>query len=304
MRIRRIMLLILVAMISFVFISCNKENTPNATKEPQKTPVETSDATPTKESEETPDPATPEPTESLPKLDQSQLGKPQKDAIVVFEDYFEDGQYNPEVIMRYQKYYGIIDDRLYLSYIGVSDEWFNAAQSYSPAVYSEFDDKISQYEYHITFQTSYPDSNKDPWMGCIVGIRVYEPSGDDYKPSDADSGLYLSVTENTELVLYHGVPGHWPKGACKINIPVSFKETHKLTIVDAKGLIYYYVDTEAGENTLFMRVDMTGDNLIVYDAEGNEVYKAANNLKDQTGVLKLFNHFAKTIVDEVVIKYR
>jgi hypothetical protein len=294
MRIKRILLLILIGMVSLVFISCNKQNTPGTTKEPQNTPSETKEVTTTKEPEETP-----EPTESLPKLDESQLGKPQEDAIVVFEDNFEDGQYSPEAIVRYQKYYGIIDDRLYLSYIGTTDEWFDAAQTYAPGVYCDFDETISQYEYHITFQTSYPDSRQEVWMGCIVGIRVYEPGGEDYKPSDLDSGLYLSVTESNELVLYHGVPAHWPKGACKINVPVSFKETHKLTIVDANGLVYYYADDE-----LFMHVDMVGDELIVYDGEGNEIYKAANNLKDQTGVLKLFNHFAKTIVDEVVIKYR
>lgn len=291
MKVKNVITVVLSLLLVFLLVACGgKENLPNETESPKPPSPEPTIADKTQE---------PKATDIIEATKEPESGER-----VIFEDYFTGGELSDEAIIRYQKYYGIVDENLYLSYIGESSEWFDAAQSYAPDVYCGFLDGVNEYEYSIKLQTSYSDNHQADWIGCIIGVRVYEPAGEDYRPSDADSGLYVSILEDNHIVLYHGISTQWPKGACKVDLPEGFKDPHTLTIVDKKGLISYYMDSNDKERVLFMSVDMTGDNLIVKDANNDTVYSAENNLKDQVGYLKLFNHFAKTIVEEITIKSR
>lgn len=296
------LLILLSLTLALVLTSCKEgEQDPKstATKAPANTTGTSATAVPTLEPTAAPTTA---PTPAKEPLG-DKLGLPQDDAEVIFFDDYEEGMASTESVFRYSNGHEVVDGKLYLSiYGGVPVE---RADTYAVDYYCEAGKDYEQYQFHLTFKTSHDKADNNPWMAAIVGVRVYEPSGGSSFPKDEDSGLYIAVTQNNKIVFYHGNPGHWPSGACRLDIPQGFGETSELCIVDTGNRIYYYQAPQGGERVLFMTIDVSGDQLIVYDSQGNEVYSAENNLKqDKGGYFKIFNHFGKTEIDEFSIKAR
>ncbi len=245
---------------------------------------------------------TPEPT-NLPPLQEDQLGVPQDDAEVVYYDNFEDGYISPEALFRYNNGHQVVENQLYLSYY--RDANVELADSYAADIYCEVKDDINQYQFHLKFKTSHEKAEKSPWMSALIGVRVYEPQGGGFLPKDENSGLYIAVTQFGKILLFHGIPSHWPTGACSIDIPQGFGEMGELTIVDTGNKIYFYQSVSETERKLFLSIDVGGDTLKVYNSNNEEVYSAENNLKqDKGGYFKIFNHFGRTVIDEFSIKKR
>jgi hypothetical protein len=293
-------LILSIVLISLVFFGCQKD----IEKDPSPTPSPTETEKVDKTDAPTPEPTeekTPEPTkEPLPG---EQLGIPQDDAEIIYLDDFVDNYINPEALFRYNNGHEVVEEQLYLStYKGVPVE---LVDTYSPDYYCEAKvDGISQVQFHLRFKTSHERAEKDPWMSAVIGVRVYEPMGNSFKPSDEDSGMYMAVTQFNKILVYHGIPGQWPRGAFSMEIPNGFGEMCELVIVDTGDKLFYYQKLEGSELTLFMTIELS-DQIKCFDADGNEVYSADNNLKeDKGGYFKIFNHFGRTVIDEFSIKVR
>lgn len=285
--------------ITMVFHGCSNNEEPSATSTPQATEVVGETDSPTPEPTEAP---TPEPTKEP--LKEEQLGIPQEDAEVIYLDDYADGYISNDAIFRYKDGHEIVDDQLYLSiYNGNPVE---RAETYAANIYCEAKkDGISQYQFHLKFKTSHEKAENNPWMSSIIGVRVYEPLGNSFQPKDENSGIYIATTQFNKIIVYHGIPSHWPQGAFSLSIPEGFGEMSELTIVDTGDKIFYYQTLGNSDQKLFMTIDLSTDLLIAYDAEGNEVYSAENNLKDDKGgYFKIFNHFGRTVIDEFSIKVR
>lgn len=306
---RKILFLLLICLTTLVTIlsGCkggdkNTSETPTVKPNATSTPAGTGTTV-------TPQPttaATPEPETTNVPLTGDQLGKPQADSKILFEDQFKDNLPQPETIFRFTKAHEIVDEQLYLStYGGVPVEY---AETYAPDIYGEVKDNINQIEYFITFKTEHQHAENSYWMAAFVGIRVYEPTGGDYRPNDPDSGLYVAFTQHNKAVLYHGnhesTGKKWEVGVVSVNLPKGFKDMQTLAIVDTGNKVFYYTE-DAGNYTLFLSVDLSGDKIKAYDASGAMIYEADNNLKDNPGgYFKVFNHFGRTVIDSVVIKER
>lgn len=297
--IKKTILVVFVLMLFMVFVACNKEGNIEVSLEPTlEISVEPTGEATTKPSLE----STAEPT---PKevLDKDDVGKPQEDAEVLYYDDFVDGYISSEVLFRYNKGHEVVNDQLYLSRYG--GENVELVDTYSPDYYCEVGGDYSQFQFHLTFKTSHEKAEKDPWMSTMVGVRVYEALGESSKPNEVNSGLYIALTQVNKLILYHGLPQHWPQGACKVDIPRGFGEMTQLIIVDTGEKIYFYQESEEEERLLFLSVDIGGEILKVFNSANEEVYSADNNLQNEKGgYFKIFNHFGRVVIDSFEIKYR
>lgn len=258
---------------------------PDATSNPVPTPSQKPNATPTPTGGE---------------LVNVELGIPNENSEEIFSDIFD--EIHPEVSLRYKYGYYLKDNTFRFD--------TTLAMYYMPYIEMFFDENILQYEVSVKFSTKFP-ANKNPtndpskwntWMFPHFGVSVYD-LGDGYNCADEDSGLWMGITDKDVATIFHGVPSHWPKGACKITLPESFSEEHTLTIIqDYRGIVNYYMNTADNDLTLICKIDMSGDTLTVSDAAGETVYSAPNNLKGQEGYFKIFNHFGDTIMSNVTIK--
>lgn len=161
------------------------------------------------------------------------------------------------------------------------------------------DDKVLEYEMSIRFSVEC-SNKKNPDARMFIGTHVYDV-GMGYHPKDIDSGLWLGIDNTQEAVIMHGISSQWPLGVCNIKLPVSFTKEHTLTIVNRKGVLCYYVNTNENELSLFCKIDVSCDILKVFDGTDNCVYAAPNNLKGQDGYLKIFSNYCHTLVTDVAI---
>ena len=299
---KKYLLITLLLIFTLAFVACKSEN-PDNTVQPTASPKQQITNAPTNEVKPTATQVTtPSPTK-LPSLGNDDIGIPQDDAEVIYFDDYEDGFISPEAMFRYNNGHQIVDNQLYLSYFGGAN--VEMADAYSPDIYCEVKDDISQYQFHLKFKTSHEKAEKNPWMSAMIGVRVYEPQGGSYQPKEENSGLYIAVTQFGKILVYHGVTSHWPAGACSVNIPQGFGEMSELIIVDTGNKIYFYQSVSETERKLFLTVDIGGDTLKVYNSSNEEVYSAVNNLiQDKGGYFKIFNHFGRTVIDELLIKQR
>lgn len=209
---------------------------------------------------------------------------------------------------RFNDGHEIVNEQLYLSMR--NGEPVQLADTYSPDIYSEAKGDINQIEYFIKFKTEHPDAkvDKNHFMAAFIGVRVYEPFGGVYRPNDEDSGIYIAFTQNNYAVLYHGnhtaTGKKWEEGVVGFELPVGFADFQTLAIVDTGDKIFYYL-AESDNYTLFLSIDVSGDKIMAYNSANELIYEADNNMKENPGgYFKIFNHFARTVIDSVVIKER
>jgi hypothetical protein len=217
---------------------------------------------------------------------------------LVYYDGFEDNKANPKAIFRFNAWHKIENEQLYMGFNINDNDWGEAAEAYIANQRLDFDEENKKYEYVVKFNSN--GFRNDLWYSCMVGIRVAGNDKNDFKPGDANSGLYVGIAHTNKAVVYHG-SGGWPGGAFSIDIPANFAETNTLYIVDDNDTVRYYMDTPEEPRVLFLSIKISGDMLTAYDKDDNIIYEAANNLKGQTGYFKIFSHSTKTIVDSIEI---
>ncbi|MGI6528348.1 MAG: hypothetical protein ACOX3J_01380 [Clostridia bacterium] len=217
---------------------------------------------------------------------------------LIYVDDFSGNQANPKAIFRFNAWHKIENEQLYMGFNTNDNDWGDAAEAYIANEKFEFDEEHEKYEYVVKFKSN--GFRNDLWYSCMVGIRVAGNDKNNFKPADSNSGLYIGIAHTNKAVVYHG-GGGWPGGAFTVDIPANFAETNTLYIVDDNDIISYYMDTPEETRVLFLSIKISGDKLVAYDKDSNVIYEADNNLKDQVGYFKIFNHSTKTIVDSIEI---
>lgn len=258
--------------------------------------------TPTEEAERTPTP-TPKPTAtpapSPRPLSEEQKGIPQEESEEIFKDEFKDNQISAEAVTRgTTEVHSIIDEKLYLSHDGVDfvDNW----ETYAPDYYLTVGETHSQYEFFIDLQTTFNNSNQ--WMSCFLGARVQQNSGDGGIATDPSAGFWVAICKDRATV-YPGSTGQWHQGLAQITLPESAETMHTYIIVDDGQCLYYYMVLSSGERHLLLKADVSGEKIIITNADGEKILECDNLIQDNTGgYFKIFNHMGNTIVDKIVIK--
>ena len=288
-----IITIVLSLVLLFALSACKNEGgdsdpTPTPTKEVERT------ATPTP-----PPTATPAPT---PKpLPDEQKGIPQEDAEEIFRDEFENDMISAEAQTRggALDFYAVVDGQLKLSHDGSNyiDNW----DSYAPDFYLTVGEEHNQYEFYVDLETNFGDPDS-VWMGCFLGARVTDSSGDGSIPTNPNAGFFVAISE-TQATIYPGSEGQWHEGLASVELPEPASEMHTYIIIDDGTCLYYYVVLSNGERHLLLKADVSGDETIVTDNNGEEILRCDNYIKGYTGgFFKLFNHMGYTVVDKVVLK--
>lgn len=294
MKLKKFFVVLSAVLCVFILISCSKDSGPASTDKPQATATKGPTAVPT----EAPTPA---PTkEPLPA---GELGLPSDKSEVVFTTDFS-GDELDELVLSKDDAYSIKDGKLYISSRD-NGETFGGWTTITPDV-DCYPKDAYQWEFHIDFQSYYPaDTGDAPWMATIIGARVANYTS---AIADMDDGIWVGFTHRNSVTVYPsgsstGSMKWWPAGAVTVSIPEGFSEMRKLVIVDTGDSLYYYMTTSANERVLILKIDITEDNIIVYDGQGNEKKKVDNYLDMEEGNhFKIFNHMAAAVVDSMTIK--
>lgn len=291
---KRLFLILTLFLLATIIVGCGSDPKPVPTQVP------TAEATkaPTQAPTTAPTQAPTQAPEGTPSADPGvELGVPNEGAFELFCDNFEgSGQIlHDEAVTRYKFGYEVKENEFI----------FNTqyANFYMPNIMMPMEKDLLQYEIYMTFSTNYPDT-KEPgkaWFCPYIGVRVYD-LGEGYNPQHENSGLWIRINDTKTAKISHGLVSQWPDGGCEVALPEDFTTEHTLTIIDVQGVIYYYMNTAEKDRVLICKVDITGANLIVYDAAGEKIYEAENNLLYQEGYFKVFNHFGDTVISNVTIK--
>lgn len=288
---RKLIIFILIAVCIFALAACDKEEGKNdATSSP--TPV----PTPTAEPTEAPTPA---PTkEPLP---EGELGLPSEKSEVIYFTDFSDDDIEGNLLIQNGEF-SITNGKFYLCSKDGGETW--ASWGGLTPDFACYPSEAHQWEFHLEFQSTYPAESGDaPWMATIIGARVCN-----YLSSiaDTDDGIWVGFTERDSITVYpsgSNTEKYWPAGAVKVNIPEGFGDMKKLVLVDTGESIFYYMNTAEEETVLILRIDISEEEIKVFNGEGNEVYKTDNYLDMQEGNhFKIFNHMAATVIGSLAIK--
>jgi hypothetical protein len=275
-------LLSLLVVAALVFTACDKEDTG-----PKETPEPTEVATKAPTPEPTPTP-TPKPTvEPIP---EDKKGFPQEDAEELFKDTFDEEDFGNYLTLQ-GSYMAVEDGKLI-----ITEHW----SAYSPIVDYQLGVEHSQYQMSVTFSAS---SGTSPWSSLFVGCR-----GPEGNVTIADKIGYFWVAFNKDAKahvypggggVYHGE--QWNLKYFTIDLPEDFTENHTVTVVDCGDIIAYYMNTAEEDYYLILKVTFEGEELVIHDHDGNEIWREENMLQEE-GSFLFFNHYCASLVDEIVVK--
>lgn len=241
---------------------------------------------------------TPKPTkEPLP---EGERGKPSEKSEVAYENDFIEEDLDGTLLVT-TNIYSFKDGKLILNSEDGGRTW-DGWNSLTPDIdCNTFD--THQWEFHIEFESRFPEDVTSPWIATIIGARV-----SDYVSSIAntDDGIWVAFTENNQITVFPSgarTKEYWPDGAVTVDIPEGFGEMRKLVIVDTGDSLYYYMNTAEEENVLILKIDINESEIKVFDANGEELCKAENFLDMDLGNhFKVFSHFAYTFIDSIAVK--
>lgn len=75
-----------------------------------------------------------------------------------------------------------------------------------------------------------------------------------------------------------------------------------LILVDTGPSLFYYIDKD-GENLLLLRIDITDEEVIIFNDQGDKKYREVNYLNmDMGSYFKVFTHSSGTAIDYMAIK--
>lgn len=289
-------IVILICVLSIILLaSCNKVDNKES---PTATPENTITTRPTVEV--TPGP-TGEPTPSKEPLPENELGLPSEKAEIVYENNFDD----EDVLLYFQKNLYSIDNGIL--YLGSDDngETWKDWDCISP-LFEANTSEAYQWEFHMKFKAYYArETSMTPWHTTLVGARIANFAG---SIASGDDGIWVGFSKKNTAVVYPSgshkdSEGYWPAGAVTIDIPEGFEESKNLIVVDTGDSLFYYIDTANESNVLILRIDITEDEILVYDSEGNQKHKSPNYLDMEYGYyFKVFNHNAGLEVDRLILK--
>lgn len=285
----KVLLILCMLLISLLIITgCGEKTDDNkSTKEPTTVPTVAVTEVPT------PSP-TPKPT--IAPISEDQKGVPQKNAIVLFEDKFDDDDIEDDFFLLQGDYIAIEDGKLNLL-----ENWVALA----PIVDYALGVDHSQYELELIYQVAEIAEN-NPWISLFVGCRG--PIGGNPVIATENGMFWVAFNGSTKAYIYPGGSGNYKDGGAwntkyfEIDLPEAFVDkAHKITVVDCGDVICYYMNTESEEQYLIVKVLFEGDELICYGNDGTEIWREENLLADE-GSFTLFNHYAQTLIEDIVVK--
>lgn len=290
---KTIIICILVLLCVFAISSCDQKKDTKNDPTPQSTDTATPGPTPVPTESSTPKPT----KEPLPS---EELGKPSDKSEVIYENDFFEEDLDDTLLVTYNVY-SFKDGKIILNSEdgGKSFKGWNAL---TPDI-DCFPSDAYQWEFHIEFETEFPENDTSSWMATIIGARV---SNYVSAIANTDDGIWVAFTENNKVTVFPSASRtkeYWPAGAVAVDIPEGFGEMKKLVVVDTGDSLYYYMNTAEEENVLILRIDIDEDYITVFNASGEEVFKADNFLDMEMGNhFKIFSHFAHTYIDSLAIK--
>ncbi len=176
--------------------------------------------------------------------------------------------------------------------------------SYNP--YNQY-----QYEIHLSvasvanrsYLNMYDSSEHN---GAHVGVRL---PASNHNPTKA-GGIWLCFSDSAFATLFTGVgcgPNlHgtlWSEVMARVQLPVTFAQARRISVVDAGDVIKYYMYPGDGTRYLVcsIRVDTTYNQICVRDAAGKMFFCGITNLEN-SGYFSVWSHHASTTVLDVYMQ--
>lgn len=284
----KILLVLSVIMIcALLFAACDSEKKPpEATEAPTAKPTNTPTPVPT---------PTPTPKPTVAPISEEKKGVPQKDAVVLFEDKFDEDNLD-DLYFRAQGENMVVED----GKLTIPTNW----SSFMPDVNYNLGIDHSQYEMTLTYE-SIDGSDFNPWSSLFVGSRC--PLDGNPKIATEDGMFWVAFNGSAKAHVYPGGGGTyngtaWNLKYFEVELPEDFiGKPHKITVVDCGDVICYYMNTADQEYYLIVKVLFEGDELVCYGNDGSEIWRETNMLPAE-GSFHFFNHYGRTIIDDIVIK--
>ncbi len=246
-----------------------------------------------------PEGPTPTPKVTAAPLPEDQKGIPQEDAEILYDEQFENNMLCDDTLASNDNGYTITDGKLTF---GV-DQWYALV----PDFYCETGADYNQFEYYIDLSSQYgPDPSADghgTYMACLIGVRVN--TTDNTGIPTQDTGYWISASHSRELIVYpsgNNTSGYWPDGGFRISLEDGFMDMKHLLITDCGDQLFFYILSEDGTRSLFLRAEIGAKEIKSYDKDGNLLNTSDNLLTDNGGYLWLFNHYGNTTVERIAIK--
>lgn len=282
---KKLIVLCLILVFTLVFASaCKKDGEKSA--DPTATPTQEATATP----EPTP---TKEPGPTLKPITAEEKGKPHKDAEVLISEDFEDGEISEtEFFIKYPEYMDIAD-----GIMSITREWSAVSPEYS----YELGTKHNQYEFSTKFKISHLQGDA-PHVAYWIGARV--PTVE--RTADYPGGFWLAINYSKTINVYPSGDNFpdaqsWAQKYFSITVPEGFDTEHTVTVIDTGDALYFYMDTADNENYLILKAEFDGEDLLVYDKDGNQIWAGENGVNEDTQ-FSIFSHRSKTHTDIITLK--
>ena len=242
-------------------------------------------------------------TEPLEPFYEEGPGRPDPSSEIVYEERFRGNRLSDDTVMG-----NIYSESDYAIENGLLTFATDTAHSLAIDIPLTAGGEYRQIEYYIDFSacfgSSLPNDTGATWMACFVGVRLDTV---DANPFNEDGGYWLAVLQGRHILVYpSGMAANetWPAGEFEAMLGPgeSFFVINQLLIVDTGDELYFYfVPKKSGELSLFLRVEIAGEEIKSYDKDG-ALLNVSDNYLGKGGYLKLFNHFAETYVEKIVIK--
>lgn len=285
---KKLTILSLLLVLTLVFATACKKDDP--TVDPTATPkaTEQSTAAPTTE---------PQPTEvpgpTMRPISEEEKGKPQKDAEVLIQEDFEDGQISDtEFFIKYPENLDIAD-----GIMSITRDWSAVSPEYGYGLGSEH----NQYEFSTKFRISHLQGDA-PHVAYWIGARAPEVE----RTADYPGGFWLAFNYSKSICVYPGGDNFpdvesWALKYFTITAPESFDTEHTVTVVDTGDAVYYYMNTAEEEYYLLLKAVFDGSDLLVYDHNGTEIWGGENAVNEDPQ-FSIFSHRSKTHTDIITLK--
>lgn len=286
------LIFVLLLVLIFTLVACDRPvDEPVATTAPV-----AANETPSPEPTDEPTPA---PTKEP--LAEGELGKPSDKSELVYEGDFTQGDLD-ENLLSQRGSYSVENGKLYIT-SSDGGESFAGWDCITPDFDCYPDDAI-QWEFHLNFRSShYHTDPMGAWYATVIGARV---SNYVTAIADTDDGIWVAFNQGNKCMVYPSGSkslGLWPSKGLSINIPEGFGEAKTIIIVDTGDSLFYYMITSENEEVLILKIDITEDEIVVFDGEGVEKKRQDNYLEMDEGYhFKIFTHMSATTVNYMAIK--
>ena len=194
------------------------------------------------------------------------------------------------------------DGKLCLSFVsGVPEVNHN---SFFAQIFDEFGD-YEQFELSFDYKIALPrnDLKQYEWAGLMIGCFVNEPTG--FVPTTAGNGLFFGLNDKGRFPVYgvgeSGSEGGWPDKSMILEFGQKdyFDEERHVTMIQTDDLkAYLYID-----GTFVCHMEVGEDEVTLFDASGNKVASAENNVGNMSGsAMMVWTHLTGAVIDNFCVK--